>query len=92
MLKTVLIKCSSSCGEGTRYREVYCRDDQTSLRLSGHMCNKDKIPTTEESCQETKCNAINDDLDSKQSYTHDRDQSSNEVSIEQVGWEELHKY
>ena len=79
------MKCSSSCGDGTKYREVYCKDDQTSLRLSGHMCNKNNIPTTEEKCRETRCNSIDNDLEPTHSYSYNLEKSTSDASKEKVG-------
>lgn len=79
-----VFKCSSSCGDGTRYREVYCKDDQTSQRLSAHMCHKDEIPKVEEKCLDTKCNSIDNDVDPTQGYGYNVDQPSGDISIEKV--------
>ena len=37
---------------------MYCKDDHSSSRLSGHMCNKDEIPKTEDTCRGMSCNEI----------------------------------
>ena len=49
------------------------------------MCNKNRIPETEEKCRETKCNSIDDDLEDTQRYNDNIDHTSNEDSKEKVG-------
>ena len=80
----MFLKCSSSCGDGTRYREVYCKDDQTSLRLSAHMCHKDEAPNMEETCLDTKCNSIDNDVEPTQNNAYNIDEPGSDISIEKV--------
>ena len=49
------------CGVSERkYREVYCQDDRTGSKLTGHICNEHKMPKTEDSCDKLDCNVMFD--------------------------------
>ena len=45
-------QCSLSCGQGVRWRQVQCRDDNTGLEISVEYCHDQQQPTTEEPCTE----------------------------------------
>ena len=78
-------KCSTNCGDGRRYREVYCKDDHTSIRLSGHMCNKNDMPNTEEMCRRMSCNIINNEVEPENDLgaiqTYKSDMSHKKVNV-----------
>ena len=79
------MKCSTNCGDGRRYREVYCKDDTSSRRLSGHLCHKDEIPITEELCRGMQCNEINHDFDERNNYnTLDKNMLDEQVKYQSL--------
>ena len=64
--------CSSKCGRGRKYREVFCKDDHALSQLSGHMCDRDKIPLAEATCLGThqSCVTIKNDIEDKIQVTN----------------------